>query len=205
MPLVSDADRERIAETITAAERRTSGEIVAVVAAESASYMSAPVLWGAAAALLLPWPLIYFTWWPVQWIYLLQLLVFLVLVLILMQRPLRFSIVPKAIKHQRAHRRAVEQFLVQNLHTTDGRTGVLIFVSAAERYAEILADAGIHGKVSAGTWQAIVDDLTGAIGDGRAGDGFVKAIEAVGGELAKHFPPGSSDPSQLPNHLIVLE
>jgi putative membrane protein len=205
MALVSEPDRKRIAETITAAERKTSGEIVAVVAAESASYMSAPLLWGSAAALLLPWPLIFLTWWPVQWIYLLQLLVFLALVLILMQRPLRYALVPQSIKHQRAHRRAVEQFLAQNLHTTEGRTGVLIFVSAAERYAEILADAGIRSRVAAGRWQAIVDELTRAIGDGRPGDGFVTAIEAVGIELARHFPPGSADPSQLPNHLIVLE
>ena len=205
MSLVTEADQQRIAETITAAERRTSGEIVAVVTAESASYMSAPLLWAAAAALLLPWPLIFFTWWPVQWIYILQLLVFLALVLILMQRPLRFALVPASVKRQRAHRRAVEQFLAQNLHTTDGRTGVLIFVSAAERYAEIVADSGIHAKVAQSRWQAIVDELTQAIGDGRAGDGFVTAIEAVGTELARHFPPGSSDPGQLPNHLIVLE
>ena len=56
-------------------------------------------------------------------------------------------LIPRSMQRTRAHRRAVEQFLVQNLHTTEGRTGVLIFVSVAERYAEILADHGIHAKV----------------------------------------------------------
>ena len=90
------------------------------------------------------------------------------------------------------------------MHTTAGRTGVLIFVSVAERYAEIIADSGIHKLVPDSEWSAIVNKLTGDIGDDRAGDGFVAAIEAAGQRLAEHFPPGSGPANQLPNHLIVL-
>src|SRR6184192_101357 len=97
-----------------------------------------------------------------------------------MPRPVRLALVPQSVKHARAHRRAVEQFLAQNLHSTVGRTGVLIFVSVAERHAEILADAAIHEKVPEGAWDAIVADLTDHIGRGQAGDGFVRAIAAVG-------------------------
>ena len=43
------------------------------------------------------------------------------------------------------------------------------------------------------------------IGQGRAVDGFVAAVEAVGKLLAAHFPPGTADPDELPNHLIVIE
>jgi putative membrane protein len=119
-------------------------------------------------------------------------------------RPLRYVFVPQSLKRERAHARAVEQFLVQNLHTTTGRTGVLIFVSVAERYTEILADSAVHTKVSTSTWQGIVDKLTAEIAVGRTGDGFVHAIESVGKILASHFPPGSADKRALPNHLIVL-
>lgn len=204
MTLVSKSEEIRIAGAIAASERRTSGEIVAMITAESSSYHYAAYLWAALIALALPWPFIYWTWWPVQYIYLMQLVVFALLALLFLWRPIRFYLVPKSVKRSRAHRRAVEQFLAQNLHTTSGRTGVLIFVSVAERYAEILADAGIHKVVPETEWQAIVDKLTTAIGDGRPGDGFVAAIEAVGERLARHFPPGAIDPNQLPNHLIVL-
>jgi putative membrane protein len=157
-------------------------------------------------ALAVPFPFVFWTWWPIQHIYLLQIVVFVALVVILMQRPLRLALVPRSVKHARAHRRAVEQFLAQNLHTTPGHTGVLIFVSEAERYVEIVADAGIHAKVPESTWQTIVHDLTDHIGQGRACEGFVRAIDAVGGHLAHHFPPGPRDPSArgLTNHLIVL-
>lgn len=197
-------DEARISSAIQAAERRTSGEIVAVVARESDSYLWAPVLVAALVALGVAAPLIFLTWINVHWIYLLQIATFVALSLVLSLRPFRYALVPLSLKRERAHARAVEQFLVQNLHTTAGRTGVLIFVSIAERYAEILADAGVHTKVSQSTWQGIVDRMTAEIAAGRTGDGFVHAIEAAGTILEAHFPPGSADETSLPNHLIVL-
>jgi len=205
MSLFTAEEERRIATAIECAERATSGEIVAVIAADSDSYLFAPFMWAALAALLVPWVLIYLTWLPVQWIYLSQLAVFAALVALMLPRPVRLLLVPPSIKRQRAHRRAVEQFLVQNLHTTSGRTGVLIFVSIAERYAEVLADTAIDERVPKGTWQGIVDRLTERIGAGRAADGFIRAIEEAGKHLAAHFPPGSADPNELPNHLIVLQ
>ena len=205
MALFTQAEEERISATITAAERKTCGEIVAVVTEASESYLYVPFLWAALAALLLPWPLIHFTWMNVQYIYIFQLLVFLVLLVVLWPKGVRTQLVPKTVRNEHAHRRATQQFLVQNLHTTKGRTGILIFVSIAERHAEILADTGIDSKVPPGTWQETVDRLTAEIADGRAADGFVHAIEACGAHLARHFPPGASDPNELPDHLIVLE
>jgi len=204
MTLVTEDDRRRIATAITEAERKTSGEIVAVIASESASYLHGTFLWAALAALAVPWPFVFFTWWPIERIYLLQLVVFVALVLLLTPRSVRMALVPKSLKHARVHRRAMEQFLAQNLHTTVGRTGVLIYVSVGERFAEIVADAAIHEKVPEGVWEAIVADLTGSIGRGRAADGFVRAIGAVGEQLAIHFPPDPGQAHVLSNHLIVL-
>ena len=203
--LFSDQERERISAAITAAEGNTSGEIVAVVTEASSSYTYVPFLWAALAALIVPWPLIHFTWMPVQWIYLIQLLVFLALIAALLPKSMRAAFVPRSVRKGNAHRRATEQFLAQSLHTTTGRTGVLIFVSVAERHAEVLADYGIHARVPEGTWQIIVDNLTNDIGGGRPADGFVQAIKHAGEHLSTHFPPGSRDPNELPNRLIVLD
>ncbi len=205
MSLFSDQERERISAAISASEHNTSGEIVAVVTDASDAYHYVPFLWAALAALIVPWPLIHFTWIAVQWIYLIQLLVFLVLVALLWPRRVRTALVPGSVKRAHAHRRAAEQFLVQNLHTTAGRTGVLIFVSVAEHYAEILADSGIDARVPDGTWQEIVDSLTREIALGNPAGGFVLAIERAGHHLSQHFPPGTHDPNELPNHLIVLD
>lgn len=204
MILFSAADQQRISEAIGNAERQTSGEIVVVVAAQSDGYHYVPPLAGASIALLVPWILIYFTNLSLVEIYLIQLAVFAVATTALMPVAIRTALVPASVKRMHAHRRAVEQFLVQNLHTTTGRTGVLLFVSVAERYAEIIADNAIDAKVPEGTWKDIIDSLTDAIGQGRPTDGFVTAIPAIGAVLAQHFPPGTNDPSELPDHLILL-
>jgi putative membrane protein len=205
MSLISADDQQRISAAITDAETRTSGEIVAVVTVDSASYLSVPLLIAAAVALFVPWPLIYFTWIQVQWIFALQLAVFLLLTLLLMPRAIRYHLVPRSIQRSRAHRRAVEQFLAQDLNTTAGRTGVLLFVSVAEHYAEIIADAGLHDKVEQSAWQAIVDEMTADIGAGRADTALITAIGRIGGLLARHFPARAGDIRRLPDHLIVLE
>lgn len=202
--LISQEDQDAIADAIAAAERTTSGEIVAVVAEASGSYLAAAFLWAGIAALAVPLPLIYWTWWPIQTIYMVQIAVFAVLALLFTYRPLRLALTPRQTKHRLAHRRALEQFLAQNLYTTPGRTGVLIFVSVAERYAEIVADTEINRHVPVETWAGIVNDLTSKIGQGEAALGFLGAIQASGQLLAAHFPPGDRALDMLPNHLILL-
>ncbi|MBA2126352.1 hypothetical protein DLM45_08960 [Hyphomicrobium methylovorum] len=205
MSFIDQNDAERISRAITDAERGTSGEIVAVIADKSSHYHHVPFMWAALIALIVPWPLIHFTWMQVQWIYLIQLIVFLALLALTWHPLVRLGLVPKSVANANVRRRAAEQFLAQSLHTTTGRTGVLVFVSVAEQRVEIIADSGIASQVPSEIWQHIVDDLTAEIAAGRAVDGFVHAIEQLGALLAKHFPPGSRDPNELPDHLIVLQ
>jgi putative membrane protein len=201
----SQEERATIASAITHAEANTSGEIVAVVAGASDGYRSFVILWATLLALAVPIPLILLTNWPVEYIYLLQLATFFLASLLFQWPPLRFALVPKSVKHLRPHQRAVEQFLAQNLHTTKSRTGVLIYVSFAEHYAEVIADEGIYRKVEPSVWQDVIAELTSHLARGTRTHGFVKAIEMCGKILAEHFPPGHYDKDELPNHLIVLD
>ena len=57
---------------------------------------------------------------------------------------------------EQAHAEAVRQFCAQGLHKTENRTGVLIFASEAEHYAEMIADAGINAKVKQEVWDDAV-------------------------------------------------
>ncbi|MEM8743244.1 MAG: TPM domain-containing protein [Pseudomonadota bacterium] len=205
MELISAKDRKRISRAIARAEKKTSGEIVAVVAATSDDYVFIPLLWAALAALAVPLALFPFTDMHVVSIYAVQLGVFAVLGALSQYWPLRIALVPRRIKRARAHRHAVEQFLAQNLHMTKARTGVLIFVSMAEHFAEVIADEGIYEKVPPETWDSVVDELTRHIGKREVANGFVEAIKMCADTLAEHFPPGSGDDNELPDHLIVLE
>ncbi|KAI95235.1 hypothetical protein T281_06510 [Rhodomicrobium udaipurense JA643] len=202
--MISHAEKTAIEHAIAEEEARTSGEIVVVIARASSDYYYVPYMWAALVALVVPWPLIHWTWMPVQMIYIIQLGVFAALALLLHYPPLRYALVPGSVRRKRVHQRAAQQFVAQDIHTTAGHTGVLLFVSQAERRAEILVDAGIHEKVPDAEWKKIVDRLTDRIGRGEPAAGLEEAVHKIGEHLATHFPPDATKENLLPNHLVML-
>jgi putative membrane protein len=205
MAFLTDADRARIAAAIAAAERRTSGELVDVVAAAADDYRYVSLLWPALAALLLPALLL--TAFPAldAWLlYLAQSALFVALALLCQLPRLRMALVPAAIKRQRAGRLAREQFFAQGLHRTQGRTGVLIFVAVAEHHVEIIADRGIDSVVPPGTRDEAVARVVERVRGGEVAEGFLATIALVGERLAEHFPGSADDPDELPNRLIEI-
>jgi putative membrane protein len=196
-------DHEAITAAIGSAEARTCGQIICVLARASSDYAHVPIMWASGLALILPWPLIYFTPWSVQRIFLLQLAVFVVAGLVFSWMPLRLALVPPGVRRMRAHRAALEQFVVRRVTQTRNRSGVLIFVSLAEHYARIIADEGIAQKVQQSEWQEAIDVLTSHMSAGRIAQGFTAAIERCGTVLATHAPPDGS-PNELPDRLYVM-
>jgi putative membrane protein len=195
-------DHAAVAAAIAAAEKKTSAQFVCVLARASSDYAHIPIIWATVLALLTPWPLIQFTEWSVQRIFLIQLVVFIVFALIFSWMPLRLALVPRALRRGRAHRAALEQFVLRRVAHTKHRTGVLIFVSLAERYARILADEGIAQKVNAVEWQAAVDALVSHMREGRIAAGFTAAIERCVAVAEAHAPPDGFA-NELPNRLYV--
>jgi putative membrane protein len=202
--------RHKVTAAIKKAERRTSGEIVVIAARQSDDYIHVPLHIAAALALAVPFvlPLLarFFPWTAVSlfWVFLVQLVVFIVVAVILSFAPLRYYVTPKRLMHKYAHANAASQFLAVNLHGTDGRTGVLVFVSLLERYCEIIGDTAISSKVGRAEWQSIIDDILPIMHGGNVSDGLAHAVERCGEVLAKHFPPGAPNPNELPDHFIVL-
>ena len=204
--MISEADKAKVNDAIRAAELKTSGELYCVLAQNAGGYRLVPVAWAAALGLIVPWPLVASTTWSAATIYVIQLVVFIVAAVGLSQPGIRFRIVPGRTKRERAHAAAMRQFWAHGMHKTQKRTGVLIFAAVAERYVEIIADAGINAKVSQDVWDAAVASLVSAIKAGNPGDGFVAAIEQCGALLAQYFPvePGSVNPDELPDRLVEI-
>jgi putative membrane protein len=194
---------EAVAAAIREAEQKSSGQIVCVLARASSAYAHVPLLWASALALITPWPLIDFTPWSVQRIFLAQLVVFLVAAIVFSWLRLRLLLVPRAVQRSRAHHAAIEQFVVRRVAHTKNRCGILIFVSLAEHYARIIADEGIAQKVPNAEWQTAVDALVAHMRGGDIAAGFTAAIERCSAVLAAHAPPDGS-PNELPDRLYVI-
>lgn len=205
MTFLNDMEKSQLRAAIRQAEAKTTGEIVTVIAQASGDYFYYPTLWAALLAILSPLlPMTVAVSFAPLGIIELQLLVFVLLALVFRWPPLKMRIVPRSVKQQYCARRAREQFLAQNLHTTRERTGVLLYVSVAERHVELLADAGIHARVPAGTWDEVVNKLTSQVKAGQVSTGFVEAVNTVGAQLAEHFPAATTNPNELADHLVEI-
>lgn len=207
---LSEADHKRIAAAIRRAEANTSGEIYCVLARISDSYFypSAFIMTLIIAVIGFCLSIALEMYWvsvrlPV-FLYAQILATACALLVLTLYPAVRIRLVPKRLRYQRAHAAAIKQFLARNVHVTAERTGVLIFVSLEERYAEVVADSGINGKVPQSAWNGIVGNLTRKAGDGHLADGFVEAIDSVGALLAQHFPPRGDNPNELDDHLIEI-
>ena len=129
---------------------------------------------------------------------------FCVLVLSFRLPAIARRLIPRYLGHWHASSMARRQFLEQGLHHTKGETGVLIFVSEAERYVEILADRGVSAHVDDSRWQAIIDRFVANVQRKRVASGFVEAIGECGDILAEAVPKTDDNPNELSNRLIMI-
>jgi putative membrane protein len=201
---ISESDRQRISAAIHAAEAKTSGEIVCVLAQTSSDASGLPILLAALVALALPWLLVAFTALTVHRILLLQVAVFLALAAVFCLPRVRVALLPRAARRAVAHGVALEQFAIRGIARKKDRSGILIFVSLAEHYARIVADEGIAARVPQSEWQGAVDALVAHCGSGRIADGFISAIGTCGAVLAAHFPRAAGSRDELPDRIYVI-
>lgn len=208
--IITDADHKHIATAIRKAEAKTSGEIYVVLAGESDDYFYPACCVMSFVTLVLAIICAFWMHWnwrdiPLHYFGFGMLVFFILSVLYLIFIPsLRLWVTPPYIKKQRAHLNAMRQFMAHNVHRTRHRTAVLLFISLAERYAEVIADTGINENVAPCEWQEIVDILTSHARKGLLADGYIKAIGRAGKLLGQYFPASSHDENVLPDHLIEL-
>lgn len=203
--MLDEAERQRVADAVAAAERLTTGEIVCVIAPSASAYRSWALFLAAAIGFVAPGFLMLATGWGPGRIWVAQLAVTLVAGALLAWAPLRLALTPGFLKRERARDAAHRQFAARGLSATRGRTGVLIFLAANERYVEVIADEGVACCVDAAAWRAAVEELVSAIQAGRIGDGLVAVVARIGAILSEHHPAtGAPRENELPNHVIVL-
>jgi putative membrane protein len=220
---LSEADKQRVADAVARAESLTDAEIVPMLAATSDDYrdvalndavLAMLLVAGAAAALpslatrLIepltggwdpPDPRLALTLLMVA-----EAIVFLVVRFAFSNVAARAAVAPTGTKRRRVRRRAISLFKVAVEARTEKRYGVLIYLSAVERMAEIVADEALHGTVAPETWGEAMAALVGPVKQGRVADGMIAAIERVGAVLAGQFPKTPGDTDELSNRLIEL-
>ena len=221
---VSEADHDIVTAAVAEAEAHTSGEIVTVIAAKSNDYDDVALVWASVIAFIAMSMIALFPdfyrglydrltggWGHEltanQWlgtVIAVGVLKWIGVWVILLWRPLRLWLTPRAILAGRVRARAVDLFKVGTEAKTLGRTGVLLYVSLKEHRADIVADEAIAAKVSPEVWGDAMAALIDHVRAGRPGAGMAEAVRQMGVVLAEHFPKGDDNPNELPDRLIEL-
>jgi putative membrane protein len=221
---MSEADHAKVSAAIAAAESSSDGEIVAVATDISDAYHDVALHWAVLALIaVLAWAAVCpscLEWWVEAllggWraettqrelltvLMVLAVLKFTAVLLILKYMPLRLALTPGATKQRRVRRRAISIFKAGAERRTIGRTGILIYLSMAERRAEIIGDEAITKVTTPETWGEAMAALLAEVKAGRPADGIVAAVERVGEVLKEHFPRSSTDTNEIPDKLIEL-
>jgi putative membrane protein len=226
---ITPEDQARVAAAIGKAELTTAGEISCVVAPEVSDYRETPLAWAAGAALVLPaiglflgfrpqtltellggWTIGHAAamgptvFWALSTYIVLQAIVFIATALLVSIPPVKRALTPKAVKTERVHDAALQQFVARSLHSTAGRTGVLLFVALAEHRAEVIADEGVYAVAPREVWDSVVARVIDGVKRGRLADGLVAAIERAGEILAEHVPATGDNPNETPDELTIL-
>ena len=220
---ITQADQERVNAAVAEAESRTDGEIVTIVAGRSDAYHDVALHW-ALLAMLLVLALLAWQPWVIEEIHalvaggweqsspreiltvtlVLMAVTFLVARVVLAWDALRLWLKPPMTRTRRVRRRAFMHFRTSAEKRTRASTGVLLYLSLAERRAEIIADEAIHSKVANEVWGDAMAALIAAVRDGRPGDGMAEAVARIGDVLAEHFPRSADDTNELSDRMILL-
>ncbi len=221
-------DHVKIAEAVTDAEERTTGEIACILAEEASTYPETPITWGAIAALGLA-PLlalgaapIWSSFGPTAWaaghaaaadtqiafaltaFVLLQGLLFALAAGVTAIPSVRRLATPAFLKRRKAERNARQQFALISSTIPDAAALVLIFVSRHDRHVQVLAGPGIHEKAGADCWRAAVEAVRAGMKADDPTRGLITAISLVGQVLAAHFPADGPDPNRMSNRPVEL-
>jgi len=100
--------------------------------------------------------------------------------------------------------RAGQVFAQLRVWDTELRNGVLIYVLAADRDVEIVADRGAAARISPTEWEGVCRLIESHFREGRFREGAIAGVEAVGGLLEREFPSTSGNRDELPNQPALL-
>jgi uncharacterized membrane protein len=101
--------------------------------------------------------------------------------------------------------RARTVFTTLGMQRTAGRNAVLIYVSIEDRRLALVGDVGVAARVSSAFWTDRCADLAAQLHAGRAGEGLIATVHAVGQTLRRHFPRATDDRNELSDDISARD
>lgn len=205
--LIDPAARERIEAAVRTAEAGTSGEIVVAVVRRSDAFAVAAWRISAllAAFVLVGVDLLQPTL-PIAALFALQLASVAIAHLACLHDGVRRLGVREVELERAAEAGALAAFHAGVARRTEGRTGILIYVSLLEHRVIVLGDEAIDRALAPEeTWEEVVALVLDGIRRGAIAEGIVHAVARCGTLLAHPLPRAPHDRNEIVHGLILTD
>ena len=108
------------------------------------------------------------------------------------------------IRQKTPHQRALEWFGRERIWDTEHNTGILIYISFADKAVEIIADRGINQQITANEWQAICNTMSPYFTDKNYVAGFSAGLNTMTQLLIQKYPRTDSNfHNELSDEIII--
>ncbi|HEV8286113.1 MAG TPA: TPM domain-containing protein [Chitinophagaceae bacterium] len=99
--------------------------------------------------------------------------------------------------------RAIEIFENLQMHKTELRNAVLVYVAIKDRQLAVFGDEGIHKKVGNEYWANEVVKMINAFNRENIAEGIRECVINIGEALCTHFPyDRNTDKNELPDDIV---
>ena len=195
--------QKKVERAIVEAEAKTAAEFVVTVRASSGSYRAAD-LWF--SSLLTFVGLMVYIYHPVQFTDDLVppalALLFLISTAFASQVGwLRRLLTSQRVQEENVRHAALSAFYEQGISVTQGRTGVLVYVSLLESRAEVVPDIGVHPPDSSKDAANAAATLRNAVREGGV-DALVRGLAELSDSLGQTLPRAADDINELSNSVV---
>ena len=102
-----------------------------------------------------------------------------------------------------AYKRGLEIFQELEMHKTELRNGILIYIDFTHRKIAVIGDKGIHSKVNSEFWVAINNDLIKQFKTENFLNGILQGVKILGEKLEEYFPRNISNADELSNKVTI--
>lgn len=202
--MLNDTESNRIKDAVRAAEQGTSSEIVVHIARASGEDRGIAAVIGVLAMIVV---FAAFEFLAPDAIDLLRLggaLAAGVLAFLVADHlDLGLKLLPARLVARDARRAARAVFLDRRLDATLQRNAVLLFISRAERYVEILPDRGLAAAVPEQRWTNIVTSFREVARQKGMAEAAADAVGRVGAVCAGPFPADAVNPDIISDKPLI--
>ncbi len=110
-------------------------------------------------------------------------------------------VVERRVNGDDVYKKATSYFEKLNMHKTNLRNGVLIYLATDDHQFAIIGDTGINQKVPADFWEITKEEMLKFFRNGDFTNGLISGIQLAGEQLSTYFPRKGDDINELPNDI----